>query len=160
MNAQDRALLHRIAKRDRDAMDDFFRAFQEKVYRFACAQLGDTFAAAEVLDEVMLQVWRRADRLAAEDDPLLKILSITHELANKLALAAAPESAKPADGVRLHQRIGALPASQRAVLHLTLAEDWPSDRVARMMNCEETTVRAHLMAATAWIKDEYSGGIP
>jgi DNA-directed RNA polymerase specialized sigma24 family protein len=157
MNPEERVLLRRIAQGDRAAMDDYYRAFQEKIYRFACAQLDDTFAASDVLDEVMLHVWRNARRLADTDDPLAAVLSVTHQLAGKVArVPMAPEIAASGEGVRMHQRIGALPVSVRAALHLALAEDWSHARVARAMNCKEATVRDHLRAATEWIRAEYS----
>lgn len=154
MNPGDRALLRRVAQRDRAAMDDFFRALQEKVYRFACAQIGDAFAAAQVLDEVMLHVWCNASRIATADEPLEEILATTHALASEVGPAATSvEAVAAGHDVRLNQRLGTLPGAVRAALHLALAEDWSSARVARVMNCEEATVREHLRAATALIRD-------
>src|SRR5581483_8091082 len=66
---------------DRAAMEDFYRGYQAPVYRFGLAQLSEPFAAADVLNETMLQVWLHARRYAGQSNPLTWVLGIAHHKA-------------------------------------------------------------------------------
>ena len=62
MRSDDAALLERIAAGDESALAALYRAYEPRVYAFALSRLNDPAAAADVLNEVMLEVWRNANR--------------------------------------------------------------------------------------------------
>src|ERR1700677_3734866 len=58
----DEALIGRIARGDRLAMQVLFARHHVRVYRFVLRQLRDEMAAEDVISEVFLDVWRQAGR--------------------------------------------------------------------------------------------------
>ncbi|MGQ0621948.1 MAG: sigma-70 family RNA polymerase sigma factor [Panacagrimonas sp.] len=74
-----RALLHRIAQRDRCAMDQFYSLFQESVYRFALSASGDPGAASDVLNDTMLRLWAHADPFRGPSRALCHVLALAFQ---------------------------------------------------------------------------------
>ena len=56
------ALLRRIAAGEEAAMAEFYKTYENPLYRFILSRLNDPFEAADILNEVMLEVWRGAGR--------------------------------------------------------------------------------------------------
>ena len=58
----DEALIGRIARRDRLAMQVLFARHHVRIYRFVLRLLRDEMAAEDVIGDVFLDVWRQASR--------------------------------------------------------------------------------------------------
>src|SRR6202167_6218401 len=58
----DEALIGRIARGDRLAMQVLFARHHVRVYRYVLRVLRDEMAAEDVIGDVFLDVWRQADR--------------------------------------------------------------------------------------------------
>src|SRR5271169_7189037 len=58
----DEALIGRIARGDRLAMQVLFARHHVRIYRFVLRLLRDEMAAEDVIGEVFLDVWRQASR--------------------------------------------------------------------------------------------------
>lgn len=56
------ALLHRIARGDRGAMEELYDQYSALLFSIAMKVLGDIGEAEEVLQEVFVQVWQKPDR--------------------------------------------------------------------------------------------------
>src|SRR5437868_5746531 len=65
----DRELLERLRDGDQAAFDIIFRTWYAPLVRAAEAMLRQHAAAEEIVQDVMLELWRRRDRLAAEGSP-------------------------------------------------------------------------------------------
>ncbi len=64
--AADLALLARLREGDEAAFDTIFRNWYEQLVALGDRMVRDRAAAEEIAQEVMLELWRRRDRLAAD----------------------------------------------------------------------------------------------
>ena len=66
----DGEILDRLREGDTSAFDSVFRSCYPSLVRLATRMLRDPAVAEEIVQDVMLELWRRRDRLAASDvDP-------------------------------------------------------------------------------------------
>lgn len=168
-NADAAALLARIARGDRAAMERFYRAFEARVYRFALSRLNQPFDAADVLHEVMLEVWRNAGRFAGRSRVTTWLFGIAHhkvvDRQRRRGLAAVtvdddPEEldmpsnrveddqetllAAAQDAARVRDCLARLSPEHREILHLAFYEDLPYRDIARIVDCPEGTVKSRV----------------
>ena len=78
MSGDPKDLLQRIADGDEDALGAFYRLFEGRIYRFALSRLNDVFDAADILNEVMFEVWRGAARFEGRSAVSSWVLGIAH----------------------------------------------------------------------------------
>ena len=162
-----RALLARVARGDRAAMEDFYRGYQASVYRFGYSQLNEPFAAADVLNETMLQVWKNARRYAGQSNPLTWVLGIAHHKAMDSLRSRYRHAGEPLDDtlsdddrpdlpqlvmalqnqVRVRDCVQALTEKHRAAIHLAFFEDLGYAQIADVLNCPEGTVKTRVFHA-------------
>ncbi len=77
----DGALLTRIANKEEKAMEIFYQQFSSMVYHFAMKTVNNGADAAEVTNEVMMEVWRKASAYNGKSKVSTWLLSITHHKA-------------------------------------------------------------------------------
>src|SRR5262245_30123784 len=53
-------LLRRCQQRDKSALDELVRLYQDRVFQLACRALGDAALAQEATADALLKVWTRA----------------------------------------------------------------------------------------------------
>lgn len=71
-------LLQGIMKKDQVAMEQFYRHFSSTVYQFALKTLMNGADASEVMNEVFMEVWKKADTFNKQSKVKTWLLSITH----------------------------------------------------------------------------------
>ncbi len=174
MESEGRQLLQRIASGNEAALADFYRLYEARIYRFAQARLNDPFAAADILNEVMLEVWKQAGHFEGRSKLSTWLLGITrHKVLDRLRLRQrshpsqhqelddrlADESpsheaviAAARDAERLRQCLDRLPDSQREVLHLAFYEDLGYREIASLVDCPEGTVKSRVYHAKEALK--------
>jgi RNA polymerase sigma-70 factor (ECF subfamily) len=76
--ASDGQLLARIARGDKDAVTALYRRLERPLFAFLVKTLRDREAAADVLNETMLDVWRQAGRFEGKSSVATWIYSIAH----------------------------------------------------------------------------------
>ena len=59
-NQRDLALVRKIARGDEQALEQFYRIFEPRVYAFALSRLNNPHTSGDILTEVMWAVWRGA----------------------------------------------------------------------------------------------------
>ena len=79
--ASDGQLLARIARGDQDAVAALYRRLERPLFAFLVKTLRDREAAADVLNETMLDVWRQAGRFEGKSSVATWIYSIAHHKA-------------------------------------------------------------------------------
>ncbi len=73
-----RSLLDQIAKGSESALSEFYRLFEARVYAFAQIRLNDFHEAADLLNEVMWEVWRGAGRFQGRSSVTTWVFGIAH----------------------------------------------------------------------------------
>ena len=61
-DSYNRTLLEQMAQGSEKALTEFYKAFEPRIFAFAKIRLNDSYEAADLLNEVMWEVWRGANR--------------------------------------------------------------------------------------------------
>lgn len=162
----DQDLLRAIGRGREQAMEDFYKRHGNAVYQFALKILNNQADAAEVLNEVMMQVWNKSDSFAGRAKVTTWLLSITHnksvDLVRKKVRHDGNESidvepvdhqqvdlsvaaANAADAHQLRQCIAQLPLIHRQVLHLAFFEGLSCSEIGRVLEVPTGTVKTRMM---------------
>jgi RNA polymerase sigma-70 factor (ECF subfamily) len=169
---QDQQLLIQIAAGSQSAMEQLYQHFESRLYHFALNRLHDSFEAADVVNEVMLQVWRGAARFQGRSKVSTWVFGIAHnkivDRLRKLGRARLDEidpqqpdedapmladvvAAVEASG-RLRECIERLSDAHRQVVHLAFFEDLPYPEIAEILACPQGTVKTRMFHARRQLK--------
>ena len=174
---EEQDLVARIAARDESALEELYRRFEPRIMAFAYRRLNDPGAAADTLNEVMLEVWKSAERFEGRSSVATWILSITrHRVIDRLrarggrifeeidegeedtrAVDAEAAMAGAADAGAVRDCIEELPDAQREAVHLAFFEDMAYADIAQVMECPEGTVKTRVYHAKKALKDCLAG---
>ncbi|HEX7045285.1 MAG TPA: sigma-70 family RNA polymerase sigma factor [Burkholderiales bacterium] len=180
MNERDPApeqLIARMARGEERALAEFYDAYHARVYAFALKLVRDRADAAEVLNEVMLEVWRGARQYAGRSRALTWVFGIAHHKAidrvrrrrdrfeDDAALAAVADDAPAAvdviaiaeDRDRLRDCLERLSEAHRLVLHLAFFDDLPYPEIAEIIGCPLGTVKTRVFHAKQLLKQCLAG---
>ncbi len=165
-------LLRAIAAGDEHAMESFYRLYETRVFRFIQSKISDSFAAADVLNEVMLAVWRSASsydgrgkvstwvfgiayrksmdhfRKHRKEDLVDELPETPDESDSPLDLAMAKSARKQIDIC-----LDKLSAAHRAVIELAFFEELPYQEIAQAVDCPEGTVKTRVYHAKQLLKE-------
>lgn len=146
-----------------------------KLLRFAVRFLRDEEQARDVVQEVFMKLWSRRTDLAGIDnleayamritrnlciDEIQKHRTIPMEQLNSRNewisnMKQADELAEHKDSARLAKEIiDMLPEQQRAVIHLRDIEHYELNEIARVLDMQNSAVRANLSRARKKVRDE------
>jgi len=170
--ARERDLLAQVGAGDEAALNQLYRRFEPRILAFAQQRLNDHAAACDILNEVMLEVWRSAKRFEGRSSVATWIFSITRyrliDLLRRRGRQAADQIdedlpaeglvdaeqalAGAADAQQLRFCLERLPERQRDTLHLAFFEDLSYPEIARVMDCPEGTVKTRVYHAKQALK--------
>lgn len=165
-------LLQKISAGDESAFADFYRLYETRLYHFIKSKLNDSFEASDILNEVFLDVWRKADTFKGNSKVSTWLFGIayyktmdrfrkkTPELVDDDSLLdiadSAPETitgminAESAGDVQ--HCINTLKPAHRAVMELTFFEDMSYREIAEIVDCPENTVKTRMFHAKQAMK--------
>ena len=170
----DQELLAQLRAGSETAYDAIFRAYYARLVHFAGSMLGDTAAAEEVAQDVMLELWRRRTTLTV-DTSLQGYLfratrnralnHIRHEkVIQRGAIFAAPEQvthARGDSGIReneidaaLQQSIQSLPPRCREVFELSRMQNLKYQEIADALGISIKTVEAQMGKALRILREK------
>lgn len=148
--------------------EDFVRALLPRLLRYATMLTGEREQAADLVQDVLVKVYRRWPRIRDADHPdryVLRMvtngyLSWRHSKAARLiATGEVPDDVRPDDFASDHalredmwQRLARLPRRQRAVVVLRYYEQLADPEIADLLGCAQATVRAHAHKALATLR--------
>ena len=158
--AQDVALIGRIARRELAAFEAFYRAYHDRLRRFLGLMTSQHALVDEALNDTMLVVWRRAATFNGQSKVSTWLFAIAYRTALK-ALRGHDEPLEEPDADRLagegggpEQRrseselraalaraLDALSHEQRSVLVLAYFHDLPYSEIALIVGCPVDTVK-------------------
>ena len=163
----DEALIGRIARDDRLAMQVLFARHHVRIYRFVLRLLRDEMAAEDVIGDVFLDVWRQASRfegrsavstwlIAIERFKALSLLrkrrddGLDAETAELIEDAADdPERAvtKQDKGEKLRKCLEGFSPEHREIIDLVYHHEKSEEEVARIVGIPENTVKTRVFYA-------------
>ena len=168
----DLSLIRQIASGNEAALNQFFQRHHQSVYLYALRRLNEAADAADVLNDVMLQVWRGADRFAGQSKVTTWLLGIAnHKILDiyrhrkrtdyeELDECIEDEDADNAlSGIALAQDaalikhcMDKLSNAHREVVHLAYYEDMAYPDIAEVLGCPPGTVKTRMLHAKKNLK--------
>ncbi len=172
MLTEDHDLLKRVSGGDEQAMHSLYLRYEPSVYRFAMKRLDNSFDAADVLNDVMLQVWRSADTFQGRSKISTWILGIAHHKVIDRLRQRGKVEVQELDPQMVDENdvgvVRALSAAQeleqlafcmerlkdghRQVIHLAFFESLSYPDIAQILDCPEGTVKTRMFHARKQIQ--------
>lgn len=169
----DEELLQKIARQDRAAFDLFYKRHEKRIYHFIQKKLNDSFEAYDILHEVFMEIWKKADRFEGRSkvstwyfgiafnksvDRLRKKMPdqfsedsdedfVDEEMLSPMELVNATEESS-----LIAKCVNALGAAQRAVVQLAFYEDLSYPEIAKIIGRPEGTVKTRIFHAKQALK--------
>jgi RNA polymerase sigma-70 factor (ECF subfamily) len=170
----DREMLALVARGDQQAFSRLYDRLSGPLYSLALRMLGDAAEAQDALQDVFLQLWRRAgsydvdqssvfswailmtrsrviDRLRARGRRLRVVSSSTDDDAAKVAMAHASTIESAADtadrneeAVRVRSSVSKLPAEQREAIEMAFFNDLTHHEIAAALGQPLGTIKARI----------------
>ena len=166
------ALLRRVAAKDRRAFETLYHLYYRRLFGYLLKLTRRGDLVEEVLNDVMLAIWKGAASFDGRSRPSTWIFGIAYHKALK-ALARRPREApgsleerpEPVDAEEpesllarrqlagvLGQAIGALSTDQRAVVELTYYYGLAYQEIAEIVGCPVNTVKTRMFHARRRLK--------
>ncbi len=175
-----RALFTKLASGDESAYDEIFRLWYPQLVRVASYLLRDADVAEEVVQEVMLEVWRRRETLALEQEPRRYLMRATRnralnhvrhqKVAARAALLDDADDSQPAtapavvDAKDLEAAIAAavasLPERCRAVFELSRRHFFSYAQIADALDIAPKTVENQMGKALRILRAALADWLP
>jgi RNA polymerase sigma-70 factor, ECF subfamily len=172
-------LLQSVAQGDDSSLAELYSLLEGPIFSFAASRLGDRALAAEVLHEVMVEVWRRAGSFRGRSRPLTWVLGIAHHKtvdalrrrgrrAEEPPDGEAPDEALPSPAERLEREerrtkvrraLAALSEAHRQVVHLAFFEDLSYPEIARVLGIPTGTVKTRMFHAKKLLRRQLAPGL-
>jgi RNA polymerase sigma-70 factor (ECF subfamily) len=163
----DAALLERIAAGgDNSAMKLLYERHSDALYHFIRARLRDPFEAADVMQEVFLEVWRAAGRFQGRSAARTWIFGIArNKTVDRMRRGGREVLADPdpdvaddapnpeavveaaSDAARLRDCIEKLSAAHRSAIHLAFYGELPYGEIAEIEGVPVGTVKTRILHA-------------
>lgn len=169
----DTLLLRRVAQKDRKALAEVYARFQRPLFSYLFHLLGQKELAEDVLQEVMVIVWQKAQTFRGTTPAVSWMFGIAHHQAFKAmrrdahvvvlpletAHALPDESLDPeADLLRqttqeeLAHALARLTPEHREVLELAFFQDFTIKEIAAIVGIPDGTVKSRLSYARRALK--------
>jgi RNA polymerase sigma-70 factor (ECF subfamily) len=165
--SSDEALMERIARGDRLAMEVFYARHHIRVFRFVQRFVQDPSAAEDLISEVFLEVWRHADRFEGRSTVSTWVLGIARFKAlstlrrrpveswdDQTAKAVEDPADNPAIALEkkdtsmlIRRCLTALPARHREIIDLAYYHGKSLDEVAEIVGIPKNTVKTRMLRA-------------
>ncbi len=175
-----RALFARLAAGDEAAFDTIFRTWYAPLVRVATYLLHDQGIAEEVVQDVLLEVWRRRETLAFEQEPRRYLMRATRNralnhvrhqaVAARAAALDDSEEAHAADAptrvdaqeleVAIAQAVATLPERCRAVFELSRRHHMSYAQIAEALDIAPKTVENQMGKALRILRAALAPWLP
>lgn len=179
-SAKDRELLARIRLGDQPAFDQLFRESYEALVRSATRLLRDQAVAEEIVQDVMLELWRRRETLPEDVSPQgylfratrnralnhLRHLKVKQRLASGMTAEPAEQASAPSTLITremqaaLVQGLATLPPRCREVFALSRERGLKYSEIADHMEISVKTVEAQMGKALRTLREHLAPWLP
>ena len=171
-NAEYCSLLKQIALGSESALAELYRMFEPRIFAFAKVRLNDFQEGSDLLNDVMLEVWRGAGRFEGRSSVTTWIFGIAHHKVvdrlrqrskhqyEDLETTKAIESDTDLDEIIFGKQLGTfiqkcmhkLSDEQRQVVHLAFFEDLSYREIGEIVGSPEGTIKARMFHAKQALK--------
>lgn len=154
------ALLLAVARGSEAALSDLYDGFERPLYSLGIRWLGDAGLAEELVQEVMIRIWRRASTFdGARGSASSWIFGVARNIATDLARARnrypvpvheLPDGGRAWDddaawqGWQVAEALGTLPAEQQEVLELAFVNQLTHSEISRSLHVPLGTVKTRM----------------
>jgi len=179
-SSDERALFARLAEGDEAAFDAIFREWYAPLVRIVEGIVRERAVAEEIVQEVLLEVWRRRERLAAEEAPRAYLIraarnrALNHIRHLRVEQRGAPRAAGPTETAptgpallveaeleaALRGAVDALPPRCREVFELSRVHGLPYADIARSLDISIKTVEAQMGKALRLLRERLAPWLP
>ncbi len=167
-----RGLISQMAQGKEAALMSFYRIFEPKIFAFSKIRLNDSQEAADLLHEVMWEIWRSAGRFEGRSSVTSWVFGIAHhKVIDRIRsksrhqaepLETAPEIESDQDlevlitkkqmGEHLQRCLERLSDDHRQVVHLAFFEDLSYREISEIVGSPEGTLKARMFHAKQALK--------
>ena len=147
-------------------LEELVNKHENTLYRAALAILGDVHGAEDAVQDTFLRYLEKRPELKDETHERAWLLKVTanlcksalrskkrHPTVELLDVYPAPDE----DSRELVEAVLALPANQRAAIHLHYYEGYSTDEIAAILGQRPGTVRSHLSRARETLRQKLKG---
>jgi RNA polymerase sigma-70 factor, ECF subfamily len=176
----DRELLDRLRGGDQQAFDTIFRTWYAPLVRLAEGMVRDRAVAEEIVQDVMLELWRRRESLAVEGSPQAYLFQSTrnrslnhlrHLKVERLGephLAVDEARASTAHAqvvedeieVALRKAVDGLPTRCREVFELSRVHGLKYTEIAKVLGVSVKAVEAQMGKALQRLREQLAPWLP
>ena len=162
----ERELMAAVAGQDRSALETLYRDYHTRLFRFAFRMTHSHGAADEIVNDVMLAVWRGAGNFRGSSKVSTWIFGIAYRQTlkrlSKKSLTIAPDfdpddvpatengSREERDWIR--HGVDTLPAAQKLTVVLVFYVGMSYEEVAEVTDCPVNTVKTRMFHARRKLK--------
>lgn len=164
--AAERSLLERIAAADREALTDLYAQYHQRLFKFVYRLTRSHTMTEEVVNDVMLAVWRSAKNYRGDSKPSTWIFGIAYRqslkgLSRKQIKIASQMDVEQIAGSTVHtveqeewvrHGLNALPTTQRLTVELVFFLGLSYEEVATVTECPVNTVKTRMFHARRKLK--------
>ena len=162
----DRDLIRRIAGGDKTAFQEFYRAYEKKIFFFIQRRLQDPHESADVFHEVMMDVWRKAGAFEGRSKVSSWVFQIAHNKSVDLlrkrgrrewdeldeetkddSPTAADLLEVASDAAMVRGCVEKLKPPAREAIALAFFEGLKYREIAERLSCAEGTIKARIHRA-------------
>lgn len=164
----ERRLLELIASRDRDALTRLYEGYYERLFKFVFRLTQSHAQTEEVVNDIMLAVWRGAGNYRGDSKPSTWIFGIAYRQAlkrlsrkqiktsSRVDVEQIPDNsvhtAEQEDWVR--RGLDQLPTAQRLAVELVFYLGLSYEEVATVTECPVNTVKTRMFHARRKLKEQ------
>ena len=166
-DAVERQQLASVAGQDRDALATLYRAYYPRLFKFIFRLTRSHGTAEELVNDIMLTVWKKADTFRGESKVSTWIFGIAYRQTmrrlSRKQLAIAPDidldglSAEQTQSLEREDWIGhglnSLPETQQLTVVLVFYLGLSYEEVAQVSDCPVNTVKTRMFHARRKLKE-------
>jgi RNA polymerase sigma-70 factor (ECF subfamily) len=174
LQMQDEALwIHRVAAGDREAFEKLYSVYQRRLFSFLYRLVNEAGAVEELVNDVMVEVWKSASRFRGDAKASTWIFAIAHHVMlnhlrrrkrdsvdlekaqNVAAPGQNPEVSAIHKGLQgeIHSALGRLSAEHREIVELTFYEGYSYEEISAIVQCPVNTVKTRMFHAKKKLRD-------
>ena len=168
--SEERALLEQIAAGDREALATLYSHYHPRLFKFVFRLTRSYTTTEEVVNDIMLAVWKSASAYRGDAKPSTWIFGIAYRQSMKrlarrqLTIASHVEAESVADerAEMLEQEdwvrsgLAELPPSQRLAVELVFFLGLSYEEVAAVADCPVNTVKTRMFHARRKLREHFA----